>query len=277
MKIQLVADSAANVTSQNEMGVVSAALKIVTDKTEYVDNDALDVARMVAELKAYKGKSTTACPSVQEWKEAFGDADMVFGVAITSGLSGSYNAGCIAAREYMEENPGRKAYIVDSRSTGPEMVLLLEKLHELAGAGLSFEEICTAIEEYHKHTRLYYALSSLDNLAKNGRVSPIVAKAVGLLGIRVVGTTTPEGTLHPEHKCRGEKKAMEQMLACMVASGYKGGKVRLTHSCAPEVAEKFFQLLKANWPNADITIGEDRGLCCFYAEEGSFLSAFEHE
>ena len=51
---------------------------------------------MVNDLSAYKGKSSTACPSPADWLEAFADAEQVFCVAITSSLSGSCNAAEIA-------------------------------------------------------------------------------------------------------------------------------------------------------------------------------------
>ena len=52
---------------------------------------------MVEDLKAHKGKSGSSCPNVGEWLEAFGDADMIFGVTISKNLSGSYNAAQQAA------------------------------------------------------------------------------------------------------------------------------------------------------------------------------------
>ena len=60
--------------------------------------------------------------------------------------------------------------------------------------------------------RLPSSLVRLENFAKNGRVSPAVAKVVGLLGIRVVGRASDEGTLEPTYKVRGEKKALGKLL-----------------------------------------------------------------
>ena len=111
--------------------------------------DQLDVAGMVEDLKAYKGKSGSSCPNVGEWLAAFGDAEWVFGVTITKNLSGSYNAACEAARMYMEENPGKKAFIFNTLSAGPQQAFLNEKVLELASQGLSFEEIKEQAMEYY--------------------------------------------------------------------------------------------------------------------------------
>ena len=61
------------------------------------------------------------------------------------------------------------------------------------------------------HTHLLFTLRSLENLARNGRVSPAVAKIAGVLGIVVVGKASDEGTLQQMHKCRGEKRAIDTL------------------------------------------------------------------
>ena len=76
-----------------------------------VDDGALDVAAMVSWFDGYKGKSKTSCPNSSDWLEAFGDADEVYCVTITSGLSGSYNAACIAKKLYEAENPGKRVCV----------------------------------------------------------------------------------------------------------------------------------------------------------------------
>lgn len=275
MKLKIVADSSANVNRMEGVEFASVPLKILVGANEYVDDDRLDVPVMLKDMRQYKGKTGTSCPGVSEWIAAFDGADTVLGVAITSNLSGCYNSARIAAQEYMQANPGAKVFILDSLSAGPELQLILEKYAELISAGKGFEEICEEIKAYHAHTHLMFSLESLDNFAKNGRVSPVVAKAVGMLGIRVVGRASEEGTLEPQHKCRGEKKALNQLVASMQEMGYRGGKVRITHSYNENGAKELAQLLHQAYPDGDITIGINRGLCCYYAEEGGLLVGFE--
>ena len=60
-------------------------------------------------------------------------------MTITSGLSGSYNAACIAKEMYEAEHPGRRVYVIDSLSAGPELTLMVEKLEELIIEGKTYE------------------------------------------------------------------------------------------------------------------------------------------
>jgi len=155
------------------------------------------------------------------------------------------------------------------------MVLICEKLGELIASGLEFSEIETRIRRYMTKTHLLFSLESLTNLARNGRVSPLVAKAVGLLGIRVVGKASDMGTLQPLHKVRGAAKAISTIVRLMEEMGFKGGKVRIAHCQNEEGAKTMVQKIRAIVPKCDIRIGQCTGLCSFYAERGGILVGFE--
>ena len=275
MNMKIVADSAADIPVLTAVPFESVPLKIVTAEKEYVDDATLDVAGMVADLLKYKGKSGTACPGPGEWLAAFGDAEYVFCVTITSGLSGSYNAACVAKEEYEKNHPDRKVYIVDSLTAGPAMYMIAEKLQELILAGKPFEAICAEVAAYTDNLGTIFALESLQNLVNNGRVNPAVAKLAGVLGIRQIGIASEQGTLQPTDKSRGEKKAIADIIKRMKILGYQGGKV-LIHHCLNEGAAKQLkdQLLQL-YANANIRIGATTGLCSFYAEKGGLIIGFE--
>lgn len=275
MRIRIVADSSADLRTTKDRSLVSVPLKIMTDEKEYVDDENLSVEAMTEDLATYKGKSGSACPGVGEWLEAFGDAEWIFGITITSNLSGCYNSAMVAKETYESEHPECRVYIIDSLSTGPEMQIIVEKLQEYIDAGKDFDEICEAIETYRKKTFLLFCLKSLTNLANNGRVSPAVAKIAGILGIHVVGRASEEGTLEQKDKVRGEKKAILSLLKNMKEMGYRGGKVIIDHCLNETAALQLKELIKKEFANADIRIGKTGGLCSFYAERGGLLVGFE--
>ena len=271
--VKIILDSSANMAEESH--VSSVPLKIITDRKEYIDDANLNTTEMVWQLQTYNGPSSTACPSPQDWLDRFDDKPYVFCIAITSGLSGSCNAAMIAKADYEAQFPDRKVCVIDSLSTGGEMELIAEKIQELIAAGLSFEDTCEKIKDYQKSTGLLFMLESLQNLANNGRVSKIVAKAAGILGIRLVGKASDVGTLEPLEKCRGEKKALTSLLKRMVDQGYEGGKVRISHCLNEAAAKQFQENVLALYPAADIAIRPTGGLCSFYAEKGGLLIGFE--
>ena len=276
MNYKIVADSSADMLTLPGMSFESAPLKIITDVKEYVDNAELDVAAMLADLKAYKGKSRTSCPNAGEYMEAFGDAEAVFCITITSNLSGSCNAARVAAKSYLEAHPDRRVHVIDSLSTGAESYLVIEKLVEFINAGDDFDTIVEKITDYNvNHTRLIFALESMHNLANNGRVSPIVAKMAGILGIRAIGRASDVGTLEMICKSRGLQATLSDIVKNMMGDGYKGGKVRIHHAGNLSAAELLRAKIFEAFGHAKIAIGEARGLCSFYAEAGGLLVGFE--
>ncbi len=273
--VKIVADSSANVMKLNTVAFDAAPLKIITAEKEFVDNRELDLDDMIHFFKSYKGRSQTSCPNPEDWLTAFGDAEDIYCVTITSGLSGSYNAACIAKDMYETEHPGRRVFVIDSLSAGPELTLIIEKLEELIGAGKSYEEICAYISEYLKKTGLLFMLKSLNNFAANGRVSPAVAKIAGVLGICVVGKASDAGTLEPTDKCRGETKSLNAIIKHLKESGLKTGKVQMAHCLNEEAANRLKDMIETELPGVTVKIGINLGLCSYYAEKGGLLIGYE--
>lgn len=275
MKFKIVADSSSDLLTLSGVPYESVPLKIITKDKEYTDDASLNVEEMVEDLRRQTASTGTSCPNVHDWISAFGDAQMIFAITITSNLSGSYNACRQAAEMYMEENPGSKVCVLDSLSTGPEIRLIVEFLRDAILAGEAFEAIEEKVRAYMQKTHLMFSLQSLANLARNGRVSHAVAKIASVLGICIVGKASNEGTLEPLHKCRGEKSALKTMYKTMKEMGFAGGKVRISHCLNEKGAQMVADMIRADFPDADIAMDCAKGLVCYYAEKGGMLIGFE--
>lgn len=275
MDYKIVMDSAGDLQQMEETFFSSVPLKILAGDREFVDDRTTNVDEMVEFMSGYNGCSSTACPSAGEYLEAFGDAEDVYCVTITSGLSGSYNAAVIAAQTYKEQYPQRQIHVFDSLSAGPEMTLLAEKIRELVQQKLPFDRIVAQVEAYSRRTRLAFSLESLHNLAQNGRVSNTVAKIAGLLSLRLVGKASDEGTLQPTGKARGNQKVPFELLKQLISMGYNGGRVRIHHCCNLPSANALKTAILERFPKASIIIDKTGALCSFYAEKGGLLVGFE--
>lgn len=277
MKYKIVADSSANIYERDSIDYTSVPLKIVTADREYCDVRGMDLAGMISYLQRYRGKSGTTCPNVTDWLDAFGDADIILGVTITSGLSGSYATAMQAKTEYEAAHPNAKVLIVDSLSAGPELALIIEKMEEVLKSGQTFEDMTKTIKDYCKHSHLLFGLRHLNNLARNGRVNPTAVKIASLLGMRIIGKASEEGTLQLLHKFRNETKALNCIWEEMKKHGYHGGKVRLAHCFNPQIAQALSDIIHQSYPDADIRITLCTGLCSFYAEQGGLMIGYEGE
>lgn len=273
MKIKIITDSSADLSTMDGIDFESIPLTINSNNNEYIDDISLDVDEMVKELSLYKGKSGTACPSVGRWFNSFLGYDEIYVITITSKLSGSYNSAMVAKTMYLEEHPETKIHVFDSYSTGPEMILLIEKIDELIKRGYSFNDVVEMSTQYLNTTELYFSLESLHNLAQNGRVSILSEVAAKLLNIKIIGKAD-EGELKLLNKSIGSKRAFKTLMEHILIK-YKGGKVRISHVNNLSLVNKIKEYLIELYKNIDVKIYNSRGLVSFYAEEGGVLIAFE--
>lgn len=273
--MKIVADSSCDMAALPGVNFSVVSLIISADEREFVDGEDLNVDEMLTFIENYKGRTGTACPSIQGFLDAFEDETELFVVTMTGSLSGTYGSACAARDQYIQEHPGRKVYVVDSKSTGPGERLLIEKLSELIEEGIAFNEICTRIEDYKAKNHLFFGLKSIDNLAKSGRVNKLIASAVGLLGISILGTASKEGTIEPVGKSRGDVRLVRDTYKEMKAAGYRGGKVRINNVLNVEIADALRRAIIAEYPNADVLCYPAYGLNSFYAERYGFILGCE--
>lgn len=279
MKYGIVVDSACDLTSlktaTEPIDFTRVALKLDIGEQEFVDDFNLDIQEFMNAMYAYQGKTGSAAPSPQAWISAFEKSEYIFAITITGALSGSYASAKTAVDLFKEHYPDRKVHLIDSKSTGPGMTLIVHKLTEYMNQNMPFEEIVENIDAYCKRVNLLFVLKSLDNLVKNGRISKLAGSIAGMLGIKLLGTATPTGDLGVVQKCRGKMTAYNRLIEEMIARGYKGGKATIAHCFALDTAEYIATCLKEKFPHCDIEIMPTSGLCSYYSEQGGVLVGFE--
>ena len=273
--MKIVSDSSSNVFALEGANYTTVPMKVIAGDQEFIDTPGLNLAEMVEFLKNHKGKSGSSCPNVQEWLDAYeGDEDL-FALTISGALSGSYNSAKQAAEEFEAEHPGRRAFVIDTRSAGPQQIMIAEKLRELINKGLDFDTVKEKVLDYANHTHILFCLESMMNLARNGRVNPAVAKIAGMLGIRVVGDAK-DGQITPVHKPRGAKKATQALVEMMKERGFFNGAIlRIAHCFGETPAKALADAVKAEFPNARVILEPTTALCSFYAEAGGLMIGFE--
>lgn len=250
-------------------------LTILLGDDEWVDTPDMNTAAFVDAMQAHKGKSSSACPAPEVWEHEFLSEGNVIAITITGGLSGSFNSAIVGRDMVWEQHPGKPIYVLDSRSAGAEMSLLVDKAVELIGRGLDFDTVTRELWTYHQHTHLLFMLDQVDNLVKNGRLNKLVGAAIGVLGIRIVGVASEHGTLQPLNKLRSLQKCYNIMVEEMEARGYAGGAFTITHIQNEAGAKRLADLILARWPNARCSLLPASGLCSYYAENQGLLLGFE--
>ena len=279
MTWKIVADSGCDyrqlVSPAIDTTFVSVPLKIQVADQLFVDDANLDIDQMMETMYATSEASKSACPSPDDYLRAFEGGENIIVVTITGTLSGSHNSAQLAKNIYLEEHPETNIHVIDSLSAGGEVDLFVDKLNELIGQGLSFEEVVQTITAYQEKTKLLFVLAKVDNLVKNGRLSKLLGTVVGLLNIRMVGEASETGTLELLQKARGPKKSLQAAYEELVKAGYSGGRIVMAHRSNEKFCQQLSDLILERFPQADIKILPTSGLCSFYAEDGGLLMGYE--
>lgn len=278
MKYGIVVDSGCDLRmlegDGKEFYYRQAPLCLRLDESEWIDDSSLDTKAFMQEMSTCT-HSGSAAPSPGQWYQFFMEAEEIFALTITGTLSGSHNSAAIARQMALEKYPDKKIFLLDSKSTGPEMILLVYKIRECIRKGMTYEEITKEVTAYHQKTRLLFVLESLDNLIKNGRVSKIQGVMAGVLGIRILGRASEEGTLEILKKCRGKQSAYDKLVQQMLADNFQGTKVVISQCFQEEMAQYLCKKIRQSFPACQIEIIPTSGLCSYYAERGGILLGYD--
>lgn len=274
--IKLIIDSSSNMKSDPDHNVEVVPLTISFGGKDYIDDQNLNIREFLNDMNQNQVAGKTTCPSIQAWLNALEGTEKAIIITMTSGMSGTFSSALQAKTMYEEKHPTSQIIVVDSRSAGPELTIVLHGIEKMIQGDIRFVDLEEVIAKFRMRTHLLFILQSLHNLSLNGRVSPAAAKVAGLLKINLIGTASKEGKLEPLTKARGMKKAMRELLKYMKDDNYHGGEVIIDHCENEKDAEIIKDKILAEYPDAQVTIRPMRGLCSFYAEEGGIMIGF-HE
>ena len=209
---------------------------ISVDNTDYIDEPGIDIEKMLEHIANCRSGGRTSCPSPHAWLEAWGDAENVIAFTLSAVLSGSYNSAIAARHMALEKYPDRNIAVINTCGAGglPEQLtnIIYEGIHE----GDSFDAIVSAADKAVRETQVMFALGSLDNLIKAGRLNKLVGYAAHRFNISAIGVASPGGRIELRHKFRGMKKTYDKLIDTLRETGFAGGELVISHCMNEEGA-----------------------------------------
>ena len=206
----------------------TVSLELEVDGCRIKDDSTFNQLDFLRRVKESMKGPKSSCPSPEQYMDAYeGEADHVYVVTLSGGLSGSYNSAVLGKNLYEEEHGDtKKIYVFNSRSASIGETLIGMKIQEFEEAGCGFEEVVEKVEEYIKSMNTYFVLETLETLRKNGRLSGLKATLVNVLNIKPVRERDVLDYLMNELKLPKEKADF-----CMdFAQGNLGKAIRLATS-----------------------------------------------
>lgn len=217
-------------------------------------------------------KVSTSQPSPEDvmniWRENLKEYEKILYMPMSSGLSGSCNVAKMLAQE--EEFEGRVLVVDNGRVSTLQHRSILDAL-ELIEEGYSAEEIQKILEEARDKMVIYIGVETLEYLKRGGRVTPATAAIGTLLNIKPI-LKFDVGVLETYRKCRGMKKAKQEMLQAMkhefettFREYYDKNEIYLLAASSADEAGKqeWVEEIKAYFPGMEVLYDDlSLGLCC---------------
>ena len=164
--------------------------------------------------------------------------DVIY-VGMSSGISGTLQAARIAAEELQEAFPERTVRVVDSLGAGFGPGLLACRASELRAEGKTAREAADILDDAVPHLLQYFTVDDLNFLKRTGRVSGATAAIGTVLNIKPLLWGDPTGHIVALKKCRGRKKAMDEIVELYRTRAIhpENQRIAISHGDCPEEAE----------------------------------------
>ncbi len=276
MSYKIVIDSCGELTEELKQDghYESVPLEIFVDDYHIVDDETFDQAEFLRRVAASPNCPKSTCPSPERYVEAFDcEAEHVYGVTLSSQLSGSYNSAELGKKLYLEEKGDKKIHIFDSKSASVGETLVGMKIQEYEEAGLPFEEVIEKVEAFIAEKNTSFVLETLETLRKNGRLSNIKAFVANTLNIKPVMAGSREGTIYQLGQARGITKAVDKMIKDLVAKTANPREkiLAISHCNCPERAKAAVEKIKQMAEFKRIIVVETAGISSMYASDGGII------
>ena len=198
-------------------------LTITLGEDTFLDGSSFTPLDMYARYKQDGTLPKTSAPSVQEFLDFFSQFTEkgceVVHLDISSELSNTYNAACMAAEELGH------VHVVDSRMLSTGVGLLAIEGAECRDRGMGAQEIAEHLRGLTGKVQTSFVLDTLQFMWKGGRCSAVSALGANLLSLKP-GLEMKDGKLGVYKKYRGNIKTVYKQY---VKERLQGRRVRPGH------------------------------------------------
>jgi len=255
MSTAITADSTCDISPAlfERYGVAMIPLYIALGDTAYRDGVDITPAELFSYVERTGELPKTSAPTVEDYAAVFrkltGEGREVVHIAFSSEMSASCSNASLAA-----EAVGN-VRVVDSRSLSSGSGLLVVKAAELAGQGLTAEEIAREVTRAVPNVEASFIIDTLEYLHKGGRCSSVAALGANLLHLKPC-IEVQDGKMLVGKKYRGTlKKCLGQYVEDRLSgrAGIDTSRAFVTHTVQdPALVEHVMELIRQIVPFGEL-------------------------
>ena len=227
--------------------------------TNYLDEREIKFSEIYAKLRT-KCPAKTSAVNMNDFMEVMapildGGKDILY-IGFSSGLSSTYDAGAMAARELTERWPDRKIYAVDSLCASMGQGLLVYLAWQQKQLGRTIEEVRDYVEGNKLHLCHWFTIDDLMFLKRGGRISGATAIVGSMLSIKPVMHVDNDGHLIKVSTARGRKASIKALADEAAKRGVdlENQTIFISHGDCLEEANFLADIMRSRFKVKDVVV-----------------------
>ncbi|NLM67171.1 MAG: DegV family protein [Enterococcus sp.] len=278
-KLKIVTDSSSTMDPllAKELEISIVPLSVMINGVIYNDDETLGGEKFMTLMAQAKELPKTSQPPIGKFVELYDelgqDGCEILSIHMTKALSGTVDA----ARQASQLSK-TKVTVIDSDLTDQSLAFAVIKAAEMAKEGYSLPEVVAEVKKILSQSKLYIAVSSLDNLVKGGRISRAKGVLSSFLNMRIV-MELRNAELIPIVKGRGSKTFDKWFVDFQneIRQISNIQQVGISYAGAATQAQKFKDELKKNFPQLPVTMYHTTPIIATHTGEGAFAVMYYFE
>jgi DegV family protein with EDD domain len=278
--VKIITDTTAGLPAEIAKGrdipVIPQVVVFGTDS--YLEGVEIDPVTFMARLTASRELPKTAAPPPELFTEHFRRfsemGETILCIHPSTELSGTVRSATVAARDF----PDADIRVVDTRSIAAPLAAMVRLAAGWAEEGVDADTIVARIEEMIPRWSILFLVSTLEYLAKGGRIGGATALVGSVLQIKPI-LSLVNGRVEPFEKERTHKRARARLIELVEGSCPRGegSHLAVMHAGVPEQGAELARDLGQRLGVADVRVTDVPPAIVTHAGPGLLAVGFLRE
>jgi DegV family protein with EDD domain len=281
-KVMIMTDTVAcvpqNLAAEYQIMVVPAAI-ISYNGSQYIEGKTINATEaynlITKDPDRFVTSPLTPAHLVEEYDKIPSDVQDVFFITISSSLSAVNKVAALAADIVHEKSTKPRIKIFDSNSCAGGEGLVVLAAARAAKKGMMLEQVADVAEKVRQQTKSLMILDTLRYVYRTGRMSKEDAHKAAETNIKPINKVAANGTVEFVDAVTEREAGYNKLIELIQQeAGTKSLHFMLSHAAAPEMAERFSNILKEKFDCLSLIVSDYSPVMGYGAGPGALFVAF---
>lgn len=284
-KVVVMTDSVAcipkELAEKHQIEVVPAA-NIMFDGQTYIDGVTISAAEAYQLLRKDPDRFVTSAITpgqlMEVYRQLSARSQKILFITLASVLSAVFKTANLAADIFKSESSQTTIRVSDSRAVAGTQGLVVLAVAKAVAQGFGLDRVASLVQQVRQKTGGVMMLDTLRYVYRTGRMSKLGSRIVSLLNIKPINRLSEEGKIVFVDRVRKREDGFKRLLVLIRdEAGTDSLHFMITHANAPEMAERFSELLKQNFNCLSMSISDFSPVMGYGSGPGTLFIGFHPE